>query len=388
MASEQALQLDALLRGGPKAVDMELAEQRAAGGASGGLHVRAGGRALRGRAGARWLLGGAGGRPPRRCSGVPLRRWLRDLQPAVAAQDRRAPRGRERHARPRPRATAWLPSTPSRPRSRTRPAPSSGLPSTAYRRPGHHAVAVYGRRSARAAADAKGCAEVDDEDRRRHRRQRQPWIRRRALQVVEIVDQAVQRRSRPSGHILHARQYRRRTDGSTTLDAGAQTPSTETTRNVAARGFRRAERGDGLGMDRERATPEDLGPLELRKLRDLDLEEPSAPGRPAHVSAASGVARRGDFVYVIGDDELHLGVFRLSSNAPGRLRRVLGGELPDDHSERSSAKPDLEALTLLPPFESHPYGALLGLGSGSAPRALSRLRLCPRRRRVDRRRAG
>ena len=32
-----------------------------------------------------------------------------------------------------------------------------------------------------------------------------------------------------------------------------------------------------------------------------------------------------------------------------------------------SAKPDLEALTLLPPFESHPYGALLGLGSGSAP---------------------
>jgi hypothetical protein len=120
-------------------------------------------------------------------------------------------------------------------------------------------------------------------------------------------------------------------------------------------------------MDRERATPEDLGPLELRKLRDLDLEEPSAPGRPAHVSAASGVARRGDFVYVIGDDELHLGVFRLSSSAPGQLRRVLGGDLPDDHSERSSAKPDLEALTLLPPFPSHPYGALLGLGSGSAP---------------------
>jgi hypothetical protein len=49
-------------------------------------------------------------------------------------------------------------------------------------------------------------------------------------------------------------------------------------------------------MDRENATPEDLGPLALRKLRDLDLEEPSAPGRPAHLSAASGVARRGDFV--------------------------------------------------------------------------------------------
>src|SRR5918994_6658841 len=108
-------------------------------------------------------------------------------------------------------------------------------------------------------------------------------------------------------------------------------------------------------MEHESATPEDLGPLELRKVRELVLEEPSAPGRPAHVSAASGVARRGDFVYVIGDDELHLGVFRLSSDAPGRLRRVLAGDLPDDHSERSSAKPDLEALTLLPPFESHPY---------------------------------
>ena len=120
-------------------------------------------------------------------------------------------------------------------------------------------------------------------------------------------------------------------------------------------------------MQQERARPEDLGPLELRKLRDLQLEAPSAAGRSAHLSAASGVARRGDFVYVIGDDELHLGVFRLSSRAPGRLVRVLSGDLPDDPDARSSAKPDLEALTLLPPFESHPYGALLGLGSGATP---------------------
>jgi hypothetical protein len=120
-------------------------------------------------------------------------------------------------------------------------------------------------------------------------------------------------------------------------------------------------------MDQERARPEELGPLELRKLRDLDLEAPSAPGRPAFLSAASGVVRRGDFVYVIGDDELHLGVFALASGGPGRLVRVLSGELPDDRRERSDAKPDLEALTLLPPFEGHPYGALLGLGSGSTP---------------------
>lgn len=120
-------------------------------------------------------------------------------------------------------------------------------------------------------------------------------------------------------------------------------------------------------MDRESATPEDLPPLELRKLRDLDVEAPSGRGRPAHLSAASGVVRRGDFVYVIGDDELHLGVFQLSSSKPGRLKRVLDGDLPDVQDDRSSVKPDLEALTLLPPFEGHPYGALLGLGSGSGP---------------------
>jgi hypothetical protein len=120
-------------------------------------------------------------------------------------------------------------------------------------------------------------------------------------------------------------------------------------------------------MTRESARPEELPPLPLRKLRDLDVEEPSDPGRPAHLSAASGVVRRGEFVYVIGDDELHLGVFRLTSSERGRLRRVLGGDLPGDDGERSNRKPDLEALTLLPPFESHPYGALLGLGSGSAP---------------------
>jgi hypothetical protein len=118
-------------------------------------------------------------------------------------------------------------------------------------------------------------------------------------------------------------------------------------------------------MDRRSATPEELPPLTLRVLRELDLEVPPAPGRAAHISAASGVARRGDFVYVIGDDELGLGVFRLSKEAPGALRRVLSGELSPDHDERKKAKPDLEALTLLPPFTGRPFGSLLGLGSGS-----------------------
>jgi hypothetical protein len=121
-------------------------------------------------------------------------------------------------------------------------------------------------------------------------------------------------------------------------------------------------------MDRRSATPEDLPPLLLSVLRELDLEEAPAPERPAHISAASGVARRGDFVYVIGDDELGLGVFRLSKEEPGTLRPVFGGELSADHDTRSKEKPDLEALTLLPPVSDRPFGSLLGLGSGSNER--------------------
>jgi hypothetical protein len=111
---------------------------------------------------------------------------------------------------------------------------------------------------------------------------------------------------------------------------------------------------------------EDLPSLELRELRVLDLEEPPGPGREPHVSAASGVARRGDFVYVIGDDLLALGVFPASRPDPGALRTVFAGELPVEEEARKKAKPDLEALTVLPPFDGSPYGALLGLGSGSA----------------------
>ena len=121
-------------------------------------------------------------------------------------------------------------------------------------------------------------------------------------------------------------------------------------------------------MDRCEASAEDLPPLELRALRDLHLDEPSADGRPPYLCAGSGIVRRGDFAYVIGDDELFLAVFQLSAaERPGSLRRALAGELPLDHDARTDAKPDLEALTVLPPFGGHPYGALLGLGSGSGP---------------------
>jgi hypothetical protein len=114
-------------------------------------------------------------------------------------------------------------------------------------------------------------------------------------------------------------------------------------------------------------TPEDLPPLELNRLRDLDLSEPPDAKMPAHIAAASGVVRRGDSVYVIGDDLLQVGCFSLAGGGPGDLRPVFGGDLPDDREGRQEQKPDLEALTALPPVEGAPNGGLLGLGSGSNP---------------------
>lgn len=112
------------------------------------------------------------------------------------------------------------------------------------------------------------------------------------------------------------------------------------------------------------APREQLSPLELRRLRDLDLSEPPAEGRPAHIASASGIAKRGNFVYVVGDDLLEVGVFGLAGGEPGAARRVVaapaeaGGE-PD--------KPDLEGLTSLPPVDGEPNGGLLAIGSGSKP---------------------
>ena len=105
--------------------------------------------------------------------------------------------------------------------------------------------------------------------------------------------------------------------------------------------------------------------LTVHHLRDLTLNRPSHPDRPAHVSAASGLVCVGDTAYVVADDELHLGVFSLEGSESGRLLPLFPGELPREHQQRKRQKPDLEALTLLPPAADFPFGALLALGSAS-----------------------
>ncbi|WP_298609929.1 hypothetical protein [uncultured Thiothrix sp.] len=105
--------------------------------------------------------------------------------------------------------------------------------------------------------------------------------------------------------------------------------------------------------------------MQLNRLRHLDLLEPTEAGRPLFLAAASGLVSIGDYLYVVADDENHLGIFLRNQPTPGRLFRLLKGDLPDHPKERKAHKPDFEVLTLLPTFGHYPNGALLALGSGS-----------------------
>lgn len=105
--------------------------------------------------------------------------------------------------------------------------------------------------------------------------------------------------------------------------------------------------------------------IEPTVLRTLTLREPSRPGRPAHVSAASGLVRVGDRLYVAVDDENHLAVFDAEGAEPGSLKRVFAGVLPNAPDARKRNKADVESIVRLPPFERFAHGAMLLLGSCS-----------------------
>jgi hypothetical protein len=105
----------------------------------------------------------------------------------------------------------------------------------------------------------------------------------------------------------------------------------------------------------------------VSKIRSLNLSKATTAGQPLHLSAASGLVCVHSFIYVVADDELHLGVFSKANSEPGHLIRLFDGALPDSKSIRKKQKPDLEALLLLPAFGKYHQGALLALGSGSTP---------------------
>lgn len=105
--------------------------------------------------------------------------------------------------------------------------------------------------------------------------------------------------------------------------------------------------------------------ISLSPLKTLMLTSPSHQHRQSHFSAASGLVHIGDYLYIVADDENHLGVFLREGDEQGFLFPVFAGDLPLIAEERKAEKPDLEVLTLIPPSKKYPYGALLALGSGS-----------------------
>ena len=78
----------------------------------------------------------------------------------------------------------------------------------------------------------------------------------------------------------------------------------------------------------------------------VDAHCASGNGRPAHISAASGLVWIGSQFYVVADDEFHLGVFSQDALSPGRLIRLFDGALPDSKAERKKRKPDLETFCI------------------------------------------
>lgn len=107
--------------------------------------------------------------------------------------------------------------------------------------------------------------------------------------------------------------------------------------------------------------------ITLTEIRKLNISVDDARKQPLHISAASGLVRVGSTIYVVADDELHLGMFSATAPEPGRLIRLFDGVLPVNKAKRKRQKPDLEALTLIPAIENFPHGALVAFGSGSRP---------------------
>jgi hypothetical protein len=100
-----------------------------------------------------------------------------------------------------------------------------------------------------------------------------------------------------------------------------------------------------------------------RPLGRLMLAAASAAGRSGHISAASGLVRVGERLYVVADDEPAMAVYDLErERLVGELVPLDQSELPLGHDERKAAKPDLESLCLLPDE------VLFTLGSGATER--------------------
>ncbi len=106
------------------------------------------------------------------------------------------------------------------------------------------------------------------------------------------------------------------------------------------------------------------GAMQLTHIRNLDVSAPLASGHE-FLSAASGLVQIGDTLCVVGDDEQHLAVFNQNDEGPGRLIRLLRGDLPRKKKKRKAVKPDFEILFPLPSTDGAGGDWICAMGSGS-----------------------
>ncbi len=107
----------------------------------------------------------------------------------------------------------------------------------------------------------------------------------------------------------------------------------------------------------------------LTHIRNLEVAEPLASGH-SFLSAASGLVQIGEALCVVGDDEQHLAVFSQHEDGPGRLVRLLPGDLPRKAKKRKKVKPDFEILFRLPSPVDAPSRLICAMGSGSTPQRM------------------
>jgi hypothetical protein len=105
----------------------------------------------------------------------------------------------------------------------------------------------------------------------------------------------------------------------------------------------------------------------LSKVRDLSVLDEDGNEQNLPIASASALVKAGDYLLVLSDDERQIAMIEEGTDEPGTLIKVMEGITPSSPDERADHKPDFECMAHLEPFGRFEYGAILGLGSGSAP---------------------
>src|SRR5680860_1556215 len=105
----------------------------------------------------------------------------------------------------------------------------------------------------------------------------------------------------------------------------------------------------------------------FKKVRNLSVLDGDGNERNLPIAAASALLRVGNHLLVLSDDERQMAIFEDGIDEPGALIKVMERATPSSPDQRADHKPDFECMAHLEPFGRFEHGAILALGSGSAP---------------------